>query len=141
LEQDDFFFSKMLLLEKLKTQEDIVSALDKMIQTEKDKNNRDILKRVIAFIMKDKLPEEETKELLEKLESEGKDMVMEVLQKESERQRRLGERKGRREGRLEGRLDIFKNMLKRNMKVDQIQEITGITKEELEKIQKILAKA
>jgi len=32
-------------------------------------------------------------------------------------------------------------MLKRNMKVDQIQEITGITKEELEKIQKILAKA
>jgi len=141
LEQDDFFFSKMLLLEKLKTQEDIILTLDKMTQTEKDKNNRDILKRVIAFIMKDKLSEEETKELLEKLESEGKDMVMEVLQKESERQRRLGERKGRREGRLEGRLDIFKNMLKRNMKVDQIQEITGITKEELEKIQKILAKA
>ncbi len=31
-------------------------------------------------------------------------------------------------------------MLKRNMEVDQIQEITGITNEELEKIQKMLAK-
>lgn len=99
--------------------------------------------------MKDKLPKEEIKKLLGKLEREGKDMVMEVLQKESERQRKIGERKGRREGRLEGKLegkleaklDIFKNMLKRNMKVDQIQEITGITNEELEKIQNILAKA
>ena len=89
LEKDDFFFSKMLLLEKLKTQEDIVSLLSKIAQTEQDKNNRDILKRVIAFIMKDKLPEEEIKELIGKLEREGRDMVMEVLQKESERQRKL----------------------------------------------------
>lgn len=137
LEKDKFFFSKMLLLEKLQTQEDIVSVLSKMTKTEQDKDNRDILKRVIAFIMKDKLPKEEIKKLLGKLEREGKDMVMEVLQKESERQRKIGERKGR--------LDMLKysiqNMLKKNMEIGEIQEITGITNEELEKIQNILAKA
>ena len=86
--------------------------------------------------MKDKLPKEEIKKLLGKLEREGKDMVMEVLQKESERQRKIGERKGR--------LDMLKysiqNMLKKNMEIGEIQEITGITNEELQRIQKILAK-
>lgn len=58
LEKDKFFFSKMLLLEKQKREEDIFYTLNKIIDSEKDKNNRLILKRVITFIMREKLPPE-----------------------------------------------------------------------------------
>ncbi len=59
-------------------------------------------------------------------------MVLEVIRKENERQRR----EGRREGRLETLKKFVSNMLKRNMSIDEIQELTGISKEELEQIQK-----
>ena len=50
-----------------------------------------------------------------------------------------GRKQGRKEGRKEGKIEMLKqfvnNMIKRNMSTDEIQEITGITKEELEQIQ------
>ena len=56
--------------------------------------------------------------------------------------RQGGREEGREEGRKEGRIETLKqfvnNMIKRNMSTDEIQEITGISKEELEQIQKSL---
>lgn len=75
------------------------------------------------------------KELLKKIEEGGeKDMVLEVIRKENEKQRK----EGRKEGRIETLKEFISNMTKRNMTIDEIQEITGISKDELEQIQNML---
>jgi len=126
LEKDNFFFSKILLLEKLEKQEEIVAVLNKMTQTEKNKENRTILKSIIAFIMKEKLSQEEIQNLLENLESGGKDMVIEVLKKESEKQRNMG--------RKEGIIQTAKKLLELGINIDYIEKATGLTKEKIRKL-------
>lgn len=68
LEKDTFFFSKMLLLEKLEKEEEIVQALSKIIENEKGKDNKLILKRIITLIMKGKLSFQNIEMLYNKLE-------------------------------------------------------------------------
>ena len=41
---------------------------------------------------------------------------------------------GRAEGRSEGKIDVAKKMLERNMDISLISEVTGLTKEEIEKL-------
>ena len=41
---------------------------------------------------------------------------------------------GREEGRAEGKIDVAKKMLKKNMDINLIIEVTGLTKEEIEKL-------
>lgn len=47
-----------------------------------------------------------------------------------------GLNKGIKEGIKEGILSTAKKMLKRNMEINEIQEITGLSKEEIEKLAK-----
>ena len=104
--------------------------------------NREILKRTIAFILDGKIDEINKEELLKKLEREEKSMVLEVLRKESEKQRREGRQEGRREGRRQGKKEgikentffIAKKMLERNMKITDIEEITGLSVKQIEKL-------
>ena len=97
-----------------------------MTQTEKNKENRTILKSIIAFIMKEKLSQEEIQNLLENLESGGKDMVIEVLKKESEKQRNMG--------RKEGIIQTAKKLLELGINIDYIEKATGLTKEKIRKL-------
>lgn len=136
LKKDKWFLSKMLLLEKLKKEEDIFNMLSQTIREEDDdEENRNTLKRIIAFILYEKLDSKNRQELLKKIEEGGeKDMVLEVIRKENEKQRK----EGRKEGRIETLKEFISNMTKRNMTIDEIQEITGISKDELEQIQNML---
>lgn len=126
LENDKFFFPKMLLLEKLSKEEDIINVLNRIVKIEKDEDNRNLLKRVIAFIMREKLPPSNIEKLLKNLESEEKDMVAEVLQKENERQRKIGIQQGIR--------TTAKKMLEFGMTLNDIEKITGLTKEKIKKL-------
>ena len=82
------------MLEKLQTEEEIVNMLNSVIEQEKDENKRILLKRIIAFILEEKLQPENREVLLKKLEEGGKDMVLEVIRKENEKQRREGRKEG-----------------------------------------------
>lgn len=130
LENDDLFLSKMLLLEKLKKEDDLFKTISRIVEKEKDKNNQSILKRIIAFILKEKIPAEDIGNLLKKLEEEEKDMVIEVVQRENERQRRMGIKQGR----LEILKETVKNMLQLGERDEKIIKYIGISKKELEKI-------
>ena len=48
----------------------------------------------------------------------------------------FGRKKGLDEGIKEGRTEIAKKMLAMNMKVEEVMEITELTKKEIEKIKK-----
>lgn len=115
LEKDKLFLSKILLLEKLKTKEEIVNMLNDVIEQEKDENNRMILKRIIVFILEERLQPEDRKILLKKLEEEGK-----------------------KEGKKEERIKTVIRMINRNMSIKDIKEITEISNKELEDIKEII---
>ena len=138
LEKDNLFLSKMLLLEKLKTGEEIYQMLNNAIEKEDDKRNRDILKRIIAFILDEKLNLENREKLLKKLEGGKKDMVLEVIRKENERLIK----KGKVEGKIEGEIEILKravkNMLQFGEDEEKIMKYIGINKEELGRIKRML---
>lgn len=57
-----------------------------------------------------------------------------------EREKEKEKVEGREEGRREGILETAKRMIKRNMEIKDIQEITGLSKEELENMKGMLAK-
>lgn len=134
LENDELFLSKVLLLEKLKREEEIIRVLDRIIHTEKNSNNQEILKRVIAFILRGKISEENIEKLVKKLEKEEPDMVIEVLQKENERQRKIGIREGVKQGIKQATLNIAQKMLQLGINLEEIEKVTGLTKEEIEKM-------
>lgn len=130
LEADEFFYSKMMLLEKLTKEEEIFQTLGRIAENEKDETNKLLLKRIIALILKGKLSEEKIKILLEKIESEEIDMMLEVIEKGYERHRKLGKA----EGKLEGILETAKELLKFGMNKEDIQKVTKLTKKEIEKL-------
>ena len=134
LENDELFLSKVLLLEKLKREEEIIQVLDRIIHMEKDSKNQEILKRVIAFILKGKISDKNIEKLVKKLEREEPDMVIEVLQKENERQRKIGIREGVKQGIKQATLKIAKKMLQSGIKLEEIEKVTGLTKEEIKKL-------
>ncbi len=134
LENDELFLSKVLLLEKLKREEEIIQVLDRIIHTEKNSNNQEILKRVIAFVLRGKIAEENIEKLVKKLEKEEPDMVIEVLQKENERQRKIGIREGVKQGIKQATLNIAQKMLQLGINLGEIEKVTGLTKEEIKKL-------
>ena len=138
LEKDNLFLSKMLLLEKLKTGEEIYHMLNTAIEKENDERNKAILKRIIAFILDEKLSLENREKLLKKLEGGKKDMVLEVIRKENERLIK----KGKVEGKIEGEIEILKravkNMLQFGEDEEKIMKYIGINKEELGRIKRML---
>lgn len=130
--------SKILLLEKLKTGEEIFSMLKKVIDQEHNEKNRIILKRIIAFILEEKLKTEDRELLLKKLEREGESMVLEVIRKENENLIRRGRKEGIKEGKLEILKQSVKNMLQFGENEEKIMKYVGINKEELEKIKRMI---
>lgn len=61
-------------------------------------------------------------------------MVIEVLEKESQRQRNLGIRQGIRQGIKQEILETAKELLKFGMDKEDIQKVTKLTKKEIEKL-------
>lgn len=74
--------------------------------------------------------------------------VLEMLDKKNARIRNEGkiegkiegEKEGKKQGILESKIKIAKNMLKEKFAINMISKITGLKKEEIEKIQKNIEK-
>ncbi len=112
--------------------------LSNTIEKEHREENRIILKRIIAFILEEKLKPQDRENLLKKLEKEDKDMVLEVIRKENERLIKMGKREGIKEGIQKGKKAIVVKMIKNKMDENSIKLITEITQKELEEIKKTI---
>ena len=74
---------------------------------------------------------------LEEGRKDGKELGLKEGREEGrEEGRKEGRKEGIKEGREEGREEIIKKMLKANMSIEQISELTEIKREEIEKIMK-----
>ena len=130
-----------MLLERMKTTEELYINLKKVIKKETNEANIELLENIINFIYKKKLGKSYTKELIGEVSKKlikkegGKDMILEMIENENraliQKGRREGKREGKQEGKIEGAIEIAKNMLKEKLDINFIMKMTGLTKEQI----------
>ena len=141
--------ARMSVIERLKTPEEIIEAVDKFAETLKSKEEKEELLENIFYIWEDRLNEEE-KDMIRKIifkekRVKGEDNMshaQEVIRKHEERLERKARQEGRQEGREEGKkegkqqgrkeslIDVAKKMLQEKVDIDFISKITGLRKEQ-----------
>ena len=140
--QGKTLISKMMLLEKSKSTEESIEMIEKIILNT-NKEEKELLKRVISILFGEKIGEEKTKELIGKIDGGEEKMLalVDMIRNENKMYINMGRKEGRKEAREEGKiklkqqcLEIAKNLLKLNMPISQISEVTKLPEEEIEKI-------
>ena len=151
--EDDTFITKMMLIEKSKSKEEIIETIEKVIERTKE-NDESILTRIIKLVLKEKIGDQEVTRLINKIEGGNKEMlaVLDMIERENQRYIDIGREKGIKEGRKEGRkegkkegkiegikeksIEIARKLLNKNTSKEEISEITGLDKKEIDKIEK-----
>ena len=141
--QGKTLISKMILLEKSESTEESIEMLEKIIPNT-NKEEKELLKRVISILFGEKIGEEKTKKLIEKIDGGEEKMLalVDMIRNENKMYINMGRTEGKKEGRKEGfkegkkqtYLEIAKNLLKLKMPISQISEVTKLPKEEIEKL-------
>ena len=143
LEKQDYL-TNIMLLEKCKTVTEGIEMLKKICCNMKKKEQIEKIVNYYSNMYKQMLKAEERKELEKILEgSDDKMTALEInLRKEREeiiRKSRIegiekGIQQGLEQGVEQARIDVAKKLLKIKMPIEQIIEITGLSKEEIEKL-------
>ena len=130
--EDNTFISKMMLIEKSKNTEEIAETLEKII-SKTQKEDKELLKRIIEIFLEEKIGIQKSTELIRKLESEGDSMlaIVDMIRKENQMYIDMGRKEGKKEGKKDTLREIAIKMLKKNLTEKEITEITGISKKEL----------
>jgi len=123
-------FTSFLIMEKCETKEELLTYSKKIIDKIKKEENKKLAKDIIKKIFRLFLGEEVITEMLKELEREE-----EISMSPATKMLLDLELKGREKGIVEGIMQTAKKMIERNMKLKEIQEITGLSKEEIEKLQ------
>ena len=139
-QRDSLFLLKIFLLEKAETEAEIIDILNNILITEKMKGKEELIKKIITYIINEKIEPENREKILKKLNKEDKNMIAEVLKKENARQRKIGREQGIKQGMKQGMKQTSENIIIKmlNFKIDEdiICKVTGVDKEQIEKIKK-----
>ena len=129
--QEKTLISKMMLLEKSESTEESIEMLEKIIPNT-NKEEKELLKRVISILFGEKIGKEKTKELIEKIDGgEGKMLALvDMIRNENKMYINMG----RKEGRKNRNIEIAQKLLKIKMPISQISEVTELTEKEIEKL-------
>ena len=133
------FMTKALLIEKAKDNEQIANYIEKIVEIiNKDKENysdnmKKIFKVMLTQIIKNKIGQEKTNEILNKLNIGGDEDMMAVFETIQQDNKRIY-RRGKKEGIMENSIAIAKKLLSRNNSKEEVAEITGLKIEEIEKL-------
>lgn len=121
----------MMLLEKCKNEVEIVRALEK-IETIIKTEDKGTFRRIVKEIWVLRIGKENANKILKKIEEGSGNMmaVMEMLIAENEKYINIG----RQEGKMQKLKEIVQKMLAENFSKDTIVKITGLKKEEIEKL-------
>ena len=133
--EDDIFITKMMLVEKCKDETEIIKTLEKITKIIKTED-KSIFGRIVKEIWVLRIGEENANKILEKIEEGSGNMmaVMEMLIAENEKYINIGRQEGRQEGKMQKLKEIVQKMLAENFSKDTIVKITGLKKEEIEKL-------
>ena len=136
--QENSLISKIMIIEKSKTEKELEENLDKIINTmNKNKDiytqeQKEFLITIIQCVLQKKLKNKKTKGLVEKLNSGGDGKVLAVLDMIDRENRRI-----RKEGIKEGKIEVARELLKKKMSFEYIEEVTGLSRSVIEKLKKV----
>ena len=136
--EENSIISKVMLIEKSKTENDLWNNLNKIyikIQQAKDiysKEDREFLNKIISMLTVNKVGKEKAKSILKKLDFGGDVQMLAAIELIQKTNRQLIQT-GKREGKIEGKIEVIKNMLKENFPISLIAKVTELTEEEIKK--------
>ena len=132
--EDDLMITKAMLIEKEKSVEGILNSLEqirKKILANPNKRQMQLFMTIVRYILLS-INDEETKTLLQAEIEEMKGVEEDMLHATMVLNEAFEKRE--KKGRMAGIKEIAKKLLKQNMKIETISEITGLTIEEIEKL-------
>ena len=131
--------NQVINIDKTKDNEQIANYIEKIVEIiNKDKENysdnmKKIFKVMLTQIIKNKIGQEKTNEILNKLNIGGDEDMMAVFETIQQDNKRIY-RRGKKEGIMENSIAIAKKLLSRNNSKEEVAEITGLKIEEIEKL-------
>ena len=137
--EDNGTLSKILLLEKVRNTENLIKTVFEINKKilKKTEDEKSIVHDTMRLILIRKLGEKETDLLMEKIVKEGSDYMLAAEQMvidENKRIRAEGRKEGilagKAVGRTEGIITTAKNMLKKKIDINIIEEVTGLKREQ-----------
>ncbi len=143
--EETSIISKIMLIEKSKSKEELSKNLNKIyIEIKKNKTmytkrEKQFLEKAVGILALNLIEEKNLKKFLKNINL-GDDgtmlAVIDMINEEKKLRKQELEKKwndGKAEGRLQAKIDDIKNMLKEKLPIELISKITGLTKEEIEK--------
>lgn len=140
--KEDSLISKILIIEKSKTERELEDNLEKIIKIiNKDKDiytqeQKEFLMTIIQFVLIQKFGDKKTKELMEKLRNGGEGKVLAVLDMIDRENRRI-RLEGKKEGNREGKIEVARKLLNKKMSFEDIEEVTGLSRNVIERLKKV----
>ena len=136
--EDKSFLTKAMLIEKAKNDTELTEFAEKIAQVIKDDNRtygediKEIFTLIIDLVLKRKIGKDKSNELIETIKG-GNDKMLAVLDMIDRENKRIYS-KGKTEGLKQRSYEIAKKMKKEKFTINQIIEITGLKKNEIEDI-------
>ncbi len=129
--KSEYLIDKMFLIEKAESGEKAEEAIAKAVKTTKDENDKARLIKLLKLTIRGKVEEDKLNELIKikKGEDEVMEEAIEMIEADAIK-------RGLQKGLQEGIRTIISNMLKKGISVDEIEELTGISKRKIEAIKK-----
>ena len=147
--EDDLVITKAMMIEKCRNNEELKHNLVKIIDKVVKEEDLNKMQRIINLILRKKLGNEITDNLLNKINNKKKGVdymlaVLERIEREDKQIRENCRMEGIKEGIKEGiskgiskaKLEIAKEMLKEKIDINKICKCTKLSKDEIEKIKK-----
>ena len=125
------------LIEKSKTKEQLTETLEQIANQCDTREKAEKMYHIVKFILVTMIGEEEAIKYMDKFKLKGRESIMEIQDywiRELNQEKKKGRKEGRIEGIKEGIIQIAKNMIDANMLLEDICKITGLTKEEVNKL-------
>lgn len=149
--KEESILSKIMIIEKSKTNKELKENIEKIINEILNKNNKyndtqkNLLFNIIEYTLNNILSENEIKKYKEKLEGEKNMLaVFEMIEEEKQNSYISGKKegitegitKGKKEGKKESIKQIAKKMIKMRIDKNIIINVTGLDEKEIEQIEK-----
>lgn len=135
---DKSFLYKAMLIEKARNNEELVNYLDNIVTKSNSYSdeNKVILILIINLLLRKKIGEKKSNELVEILKGEDENMlaVLDMIEKDNKRIFRKGKKEGKIEGKKENQIRIAKKLLQMKMPLKQIIEITELSNKDIENL-------
>lgn len=136
--EDDLVITKAMIIEKCNSNNELKQELIKIVDKVVDEEALNKMQRIIGIILRRKLGNKETEELLSKIDNKkiGVDYMLAVLERIEKEDKQI-----RKNCVNKAKLDIVKEMIKENIEINKICKCTKISKKEVEKIREELKRA